>query len=550
MFGLAHEYPFSIKICHAIKAKINLRPHMQRSVGVLALLFTAVSAILGSGCLFSAYYASQIAGPAALLSWVIAAVAIIFVAFVFAELTAMLPVMGASTRIPHVTHGTVTGFMYAWIIWLCYASIPPTEVQAIIQYVSYYHPALTRPGGALTQDGYILATLLMLLIAAINAFSLRWLLRCNTALTFMKIIIPLIIVAIVIAYYFEPHRLFHPDHSAFMPTGIKGILSVISTGGMIYAFNGFTQACEWGGAVKKPGVNLPIAIVGSVALTLVVYAGLQISFLISLEPHNFAHGWSTLTLERANSPLAAILMQDCLSQFIPVLFVAAMIGPFAAALVYTSGAAQSLKSKSINGYLPQFLQILSKRHAPICAVGINFLFGMLLFAPLPGWGKMMGFLTSLMTFTYTIGPICLLALRDQAPNQMRPFRLPFGKWWARIAFFLFTVFGYFNGWDIISKLSVGVFAGIFVLLLYRRLSKRADQHPLSWQCSIWLWAYIGGLTLISYLGSFGGGTGMLPFGWDLLVIAIFSTGITWLAQRFKLPAEETQNYISQLAIEH
>ncbi|OGT26316.1 MAG: amino acid permease [Gammaproteobacteria bacterium RIFCSPLOWO2_02_FULL_42_14] len=523
---------------------------MQRSVGVLALLFTAVSAILGSGWLFSAYYASQIAGPAALLSWVIAAVAIIFVAFVFAELTAMLPVMGASTRIPHVTHGTVTGFMYAWIIWLCYASIPPTEVQAIIQYVSYYHPALTRPGGALTQDGYILATLLMLLIAAINAFSLRWLLRCNTALTFMKIIIPLIIVAIVIAYYFEPHRLFHPDHSAFMPTGIKGILSVISTGGMIYAFNGFTQACEWGGAVKKPGVNLPIAIVGSVALTLVVYAGLQIAFLISLEPHNFAHGWSTLTLERANSPLAAILMQDRLSQFIPVLFVAAMIGPFAAALVYTSGAAQSLRSKSINGYLPQFLQILSEKHVPIYAVAVNFAFGMLLFAPLPGWNKMMNFLTSLMAFTYTVGPICLIALREQVPNQFRPFRLPFGKIWATIAFYFCTAFSYFNGWDIISKLSIGFLVGLLVLLLYRALSKNQHKQPMRWRSSLWIWPYVLGLTLISYLGSFGGGKNILPFGWDLLVLFIFTTSIVWLARRFKLSSEDTQKYIEKMAIEH
>src|SRR3989338_3367037 len=189
---------------------------MKRSVTTVTLLFTAVSAILGSGWLFSAYYASAAAGPAAMLSWIIAAVCIIFIAFVFAELASMLPVMGASTRIPHLTHGTLTGFMYAWVIWLCYASIPPTEVQAIIQYVGFYYPSLTRPGGALTQDGYILATLLMLLIAAINAFSLRWLLRCNTALTFMKIIIPLIIVAIVIAYYFEPHRLFHPYHSSFM----------------------------------------------------------------------------------------------------------------------------------------------------------------------------------------------------------------------------------------------------------------------------------------------------------------------------------------------
>src|SRR3990167_10504548 len=107
-----------------------------------------------------------------------------------------------------------------------------------------------------------------------------------------------------------------------------------------------------------------------------------------------------------------------------------MIGPFAASLIYTSGASQSLRSKSINGYLPKFLQILSPTNTPIYAVVVNFIFGMCLFAPLPGWNKMMGFLTSLMTFTYTIGPICLIALREQAPDQKRPFHLPFPIIWA------------------------------------------------------------------------------------------------------------------------
>ena len=77
---------------------------MKRSVTTLTLLFTSVSAILGSGWLFSAYYAAGIAGPASLVSWIIAAVCIIFVAFVFAELSTMFPIMGSSTRIPHMTH--------------------------------------------------------------------------------------------------------------------------------------------------------------------------------------------------------------------------------------------------------------------------------------------------------------------------------------------------------------------------------------------------------------------------------------------------------------
>src|SRR3990167_9546787 len=142
--------------------------YMKRSVSTLTLLFTSVSAILGSGWLFSAYYAGKIAGPAALLGWLIAGVCIIFVAFVFAELSAMLPVMGSNTRIPHMTHGTLVGFMYAWVIWLCYAAIPPTEVQAIIQYASFYFPSLTYHDASLKKEVFFFVAILIFLLCGIN----------------------------------------------------------------------------------------------------------------------------------------------------------------------------------------------------------------------------------------------------------------------------------------------------------------------------------------------------------------------------------------------
>ena len=98
------------------------------------------------------------------------------VAFTFAELSAMLPLTGSSSRIPLYTHGTLASFVFAWMIWLSYAALAPTEVQAVIQYVAYFYPDLLHPNNALTHSGLVLAIALMLLISAINVFSLRWLL--------------------------------------------------------------------------------------------------------------------------------------------------------------------------------------------------------------------------------------------------------------------------------------------------------------------------------------------------------------------------------------
>src|SRR3990167_846535 len=509
---------------------------MKKSVSATVFLFAAISSILGSGWLFTAYYASTIAGPAALLSWIIAGLCILFIAFVYTELSVFLPVMGASARFPHITHGTLVGFMYGWVIWLCYMSVAPTEVQAIIQYLSFYYPALVKANGGLTQNGYIVAVGLMLSVAILNAYSLRWLLRSNTFFTVIKIVIPLVAIAVIFWKYCDIHRVFHPAHQPFFAMGFKGVLEAISMGGMIFAFTGFTQACELSGLAKRPAISLPVAIVGSITLALLIYLGLQMAFLASLEHRNLVNGWQQLSMDRANSPIAAILHQDGLSEFIPLLFIGALIGPFGAALMYMSGASQSLKSKSKNGYLPRFLQLETTHHAPMAAVAVNFVFGMCLFAPLPGWNNMVAFLTSLMTFMYTIGPICLLALRMQMPNDPRPFRLPFGNIWGTIAFYFCTIFSYFNGWKIISKLGFCFFVGFVILIVYRRFSK--NHAPLDWKTSMWIWPYILGLTLISYLGSFGGGENILPFGWDLLVLAIFSTMIMFLAMRFKLsPAQ-------------
>src|SRR3990167_1622760 len=178
---------------------------MKRSLPSLTLLFVSVSGILGSGWLFTAYFSARFAGPAALLSWLIGGVIVLLIAFVFAELSAMIPVTGSSTRIPQYTHGTLVNFLFSWIIWLSYAALVPTETQAVLQYVGFFFTGITYHNGALTEMGYILAAIIMLAMSIINIYSLRWLLRCNTAFTVLKILIPVILALTVLGSLFLHH---------------------------------------------------------------------------------------------------------------------------------------------------------------------------------------------------------------------------------------------------------------------------------------------------------------------------------------------------------
>jgi len=77
------------------------RTGLRREIGFIGLLWASGGSIIGSGWLFGAQGALATAGPAAIISWVIGAVAILMLALVHAELGAMYPVAGGTARFPH-----------------------------------------------------------------------------------------------------------------------------------------------------------------------------------------------------------------------------------------------------------------------------------------------------------------------------------------------------------------------------------------------------------------------------------------------------------------
>jgi amino acid transporter len=522
---------------------------MKRSIPTFGLLFTSISAIIGSGWLFSAFYTSTLAGPAATLAWIIGGIFVLVIAFIFAEVCSMLPITGSSARVPQYTHGTLVSFLFAWMTWLSYLALMAAEVQAVIQYGSLYFPGLTYPmTGQLTHLGYLAASILMLVIGAINIYTLRWLIRANTFLTLLKLIIPIILVAVILFHFFSPERALNPGNSSFMPLGMSGVFAAITSGGIVFAFNGFKQAAEMAGEAKNPGRSIPLAIIGSVSICLVLFVLIQLAFFSSLTPSNITGGWANLTLNHNDIPLASILNQDNLHGFLPLLYVAAIIGPLAAGLMYCSSAGRSFYGMSKNGYLPQIFQHLSTQGNPMVCILLNFVLGMCLFAPLPGWKMIMNFLTSLLAISYAVGPITMLALRYQAPKQKRPITLPFGHLWAYVAFYMCTLLAYWNGWHILSIAGIAILIGFAILFIYRKFSKRLHIE-LNLRQSIWIWPYFAGLMLVSYLGNYGG-INVLGVYSSMVVLAVFCVFILWLAVKYRLPDAVTQKYITELHLEH
>ncbi len=522
---------------------------MRRTISPLGILFTSVSAIMGSGWLFSSFYASEAAGPASLISWIIGGTLVGVVAFTFAEICSMIPVSGSSVRIPMFTHGKAVSLYFALIIWLSYVALMVIELLAVMQYMSYYFPSMihqTTTGG-LTVRGYFVAVGLMFVISVVNTYSVKWLISCNTFLTFIKIIVPLGISIFIIGYMFTPADLLHPVHSEFAPNGVHGILTALSTGGIIFSFNGFKQAAELAGESKSPNFSVPFAIVGSIILCLVLFLLLQVAFLSSLDSVNLSSGWAHLKLTNDNSPFASILQQDKLKFLIPILYFGAIISPMAAGLIYCTGGARSLFGISANGCAPKQLRLSNKRGIPYLSIWINFPIGIAIFLSFKSWDALSSLLTCLFAISYAAAPVCLIALRFQAPSRHRPLKLPMGLTWSYLAFYICTLLIYWTGWTVISNLIWFLIACTVIIVGFEIVLKiRAKKDTLDWKASIWLWPYFIGIVILSYLGNYGGGRQVLSEPVIMVLMAILCVGVIALSIKYRLHESRTLAYIKDI----
>src|SRR5579883_318769 len=161
---------------HEVTNKIRgeFMGQLSRCISPATLFMLSVNAILGSGWLFAPLYAAKIAGPAALISWVIGGLAAILIAFTFAELSAMLPVAGGTAQIPQISHGGLVSFILSWIGWLSMLMLTTVEVQAVLQYAALFFPSLMHAvDGAqvLTPWGLLWAVVLLFILSFINLMS-------------------------------------------------------------------------------------------------------------------------------------------------------------------------------------------------------------------------------------------------------------------------------------------------------------------------------------------------------------------------------------------
>lgn len=516
---------------------LSISGNLRREARIIGLLFASTTSMIGSGWLFGAYHASKIAGPLSIWSWVVGGVIIMLIALCFAELAALFPRSGALVHMSHASHGAGLGRIWGWMLFLAYVPVPPVEAEAIVTYANNYLPYFIKPdsGGLLTVTGFIVCAVLLGLLALLNLLAIRVLLNFNSAVTWWKIAVPVLTVIVLIA------ASSHWDVWAADPNSYQfsGIFTALPAAGIIFSYLGFRTAIDLGGESSNPGRHIPLAVIGSVLISAVIYILLQVAFLMALRPSDLAHGWAHLSFAGQAGPFAGLAAALGIGWMATLLYIDAYISPGGTGLMYLTGGSRILFANGEMEAGPRWLTSLNVAGAPLLAVLIMWIVGILFLLPFPAWQLMVKYITSITVLTYGLGPIVLLVLRRNQPTLARPFRLWGAEFLAPLAFVCSNWIIYWTGFKTNSFLFALIAAGFALYAAHYHFVAKRPVADFGWRYIAWLLPWFGGMWLLSGLSDVGGGFAVLSFWPGVIVVAIWSLIVIALAMRSALPAAET-----------
>jgi amino acid transporter len=486
-------------------------------------MFTGLGSIIGSGWLFGALSAAQLAGPGAIYAWIIGAVVILFVALTYAELGALFPESGGAVRYGHYSHGSLVGFVAGWAAWIAIVSVIPVEAEASVQYMSSWHwpwaqALYIRANRELTMPGLCISAALVIAYFLINFWSVKVFASTNSAITFFKLIVPAASAIALMCTGFHRENFQVGIHGGPYVGNVASILTAVAMSGIVFSFNGFQSPVNLAGEARNPGRSIPVAIFGSIALSTVVYIMLQVAFLGAVSPEHLHEGWAALDY---SSPFAQLAVALNLNWLALLLYADAFISPSGTGTTYTATTARMIYAMERSATVPKILGTVHPRYgiprpAMWFNLGVSFIF--LFF--FRGWGKLAAVISVATTITYLVVPVSVAVLRRTAPTLHRPLKVPGLNILAPAAFVLATLMLYWSRWPHTGEIML-----LLILPLPVYLYFQAEGHWLDFarhlRASIWMFAYLAAIVVLSWAGSKEfEGHDLIPNGWDQACVAV------------------------------
>ena len=415
---------------------------LKKQPGLLTAVGIGVGSMIGSGWLFSAYYAAQYVGPAAYFSWIIGATLSLILAMLLAEVSGMFHEKALFSRLITISHDNADfGFVVAISGWLGLVLIIPTEASATVQYLSTAIPSLTDYLIVKQQHtllGSLCIIVLVFIYSLLNFWGMRTFTKVSNTLAVFKIVIPILTALVLMVGAFHPSNFVS---QGFAPYGAEHIFSGVVVCGIFYTFFGFSLVAMYGAELKDPQKNIPRALIISVFICFVIYLLLQTAFIGSVPPSMVAKGWSQLHFTSPLAQLLILLDMHLLSLWAMVLYLDSAVSPSGTAIICLSSAVENLTGMSRDNQFPKFFDkinpvyLVSRRAliftAVICCLVLIFF---------KNWQELMILVSVFQLISCAAIPIAFTKLRYSKPYMKRIYRVKLGNVLSYIIYLVLSVF--------------------------------------------------------------------------------------------------------------
>jgi amino acid transporter len=541
--------------------------HLHRSVGFYGLMFVSLGSIIGSGWLLGALTAAEVAGPASIIAWLLAAAMLMLLALAYAELGATYPVAGGSGRFPYYSHGPVAGFVAGWASWLQAVAIAPIEVLAALTYINsrqwfaeHFHMFKTVDGSEVLNyhRGIPIAILCMVLFTGLNLAGAKFMSESNSIVVLWKTAVP--VLAIVVVAGSEFHFGNFTAGGGFAPHGIHGIFAAFPAG-VVFALQGFEQAVQLAGEARNPKKDLSRAIITAMSIGAILYATLQLVLIAGVKPENVAKNWdSPLGGDPSNyGAWYTLALAVGAGWLATVIFIDAIISPSGTGIVYVGTTARISYALGEEREMPAALSHVNSRGVPVVSILVAFVVGCAALGPFPSWQKLVGVVTGCTAIMYGFAPVSLASLQKADGDRPRAYRMPAPKILLPAAFCSANLIIYWGGSDVTAKIMVAMIIGLAIFAVG---SSRARTGALSTvRTAMWIGPWLVGDMIIGLAGRYSldsdssfAAKKWLPEWIDLLVIIAFSLVIFYwaisLTMSQAMVAEEVAKDATQIDYEH